>query len=76
MKDMLIARNMKRYGTECKPLNPSQKEQVRNSDKYQSVSQCVLQTMIERKLTGNEMFKLVKEEYERILGKVKSKREE
>ena len=38
--------------------------------KYESVSQCVLQTMTEKKLTGNEMFELVKEECERILGKV------
>ena len=43
------------------------------SSKYESVSQCVLQTMKERELTGNEMFKMVKEECERILGKVKGK---
>jgi len=43
------------------------------SSKYESVSQCVLQTMKERKLTGNEMFKMVQEECERILGKVKGK---
>ena len=41
--------------------------------KYESVSQCVLQTMTEKKLTGNQMFELVKEECERILGKVKEK---
>jgi len=45
------------------------------SSKYESVSQCVLQTMKERKLTGNEMFKMVQEECERILGKVKGKGE-
>ncbi len=33
-----------------------------STSKYESVSQCVLQTMKERKLTGNEMFELVKEE--------------
>ena len=43
------------------------------SSKYESVNQCVLQTMKERKLTGNEMFELVKEECERILEKVKGK---
>ena len=42
------------------------------SSKYKSVGQCVLQTMTEKKLTGNEMFELVKEECERILGKVKN----
>ena len=39
------------------------------SSKYESVNQCVLQTMKENKLTGNDMFKMVKEECERILGK-------
>ena len=43
------------------------------SPKYESVNQCVLQTMKERKLTGNEMFELVKEECERSLGKVENK---
>ncbi len=43
------------------------------SSKYQSVSQCVLQMMKERELTGNEMFKMVQEECERILGEVKGK---
>ena len=43
------------------------------SSKYESVNQCVLQTMKERKLTGNEMFELVKEECERSLGKVENK---
>ena len=40
------------------------------SSKYKSVSQCVLQTMTEKKLTGNQMFEMVKEECERSLGKV------
>ena len=44
-----------------------------SSSKYESVSQCVLQTMTEKKLTGNEMFEMVKEECERILGKVENK---
>ena len=46
---------------------------IGQSSKYESVSQCVLQTMKERGLTGNEMFKMVQEECERILGKVKGK---
>ena len=46
---------------------------IGQSSKYESVSQCVLQTMKERELTGNEMFKMVQEECERILGKVKGK---
>ena len=43
------------------------------SSKYESVSQCVLQTMTEKKLTGNESFELVKDECERILEKVENK---
>ena len=43
------------------------------SSKYERVSQCVLQTMTEKKLTGNKMFKMAEEECERILGKVKGK---
>ena len=43
-----------------------------STQKYESVSQCVLQTMTEKKLTGNQMFELVKEECERILGKVET----
>ena len=43
---------------------------VVQSSKYESVSQCVIQTMKERKLTGIDMFELVKGECERILGKV------
>jgi len=41
---------------------------IGQSSKYESVSQCVLQRMEERKLTGNKMFEMVKEECERILG--------
>jgi len=41
-----------------------------STPKYESVSQCVLQMMTEKKLTGNQMFELVKDECERILGKV------
>jgi len=44
-----------------------------STPKYESVSQCVLQTMTEKKLTGNEMFELVKKECQRILGKVENK---
>ena len=43
------------------------------SSKYESVNQCVLQTMTEKKLTGNKMFELVKDECERILEKVENK---
>ena len=46
---------------------------IGQSSKYESVNQCVLQTMTEKKLTGNKMFELIKEECERILGKVKGK---
>ena len=42
------------------------------SSKYESVFQCVLQTMKENKLTGNQMFEMVKEECERIIGKVET----
>jgi hypothetical protein len=45
-----------------------------STPKYESVSQCVLQTMKENKLTGNEMFKMVKEECERILGELEDKK--
>ena len=37
---------------------------IGQSSKNESVIQCVLQTMEERELTGNEMFELVKEECE------------
>jgi len=43
-----------------------------STSKYESVGQCVLQTMTEKKLTENETFELVKEECERILGKVET----
>ena len=43
---------------------------IGQSSKYESVSQCVLQTMTEKKLTGNKMFEMVKEKCERVLGKV------
>jgi len=35
-----------------------------STPKYESVNQCVLQTMEERELTGNKMFEMVKEECE------------
>ena len=41
-----------------------------STSKYESVNQCVLQTMTEKKLTGNKMFEMVKEECERILGNI------
>ena len=44
-----------------------------STSKYESVAQCVLQTMTDKKLTGNEMFEVVKKECERILEKVKGK---
>ena len=46
---------------------------AQSTPKYESVSQCVLQTMTERKLTGNELFEVVKGECERILEKVRGK---
>ena len=46
---------------------------IGQSSKYESVNQCVLQTMEDRKLTGNKMFEMVKEECERSLGKGKEK---
>ena len=41
-----------------------------STSKYESVNQCVLQTMMEMKLTGNKIFEMVKEERERSLGNV------
>jgi len=41
--------------------------------KYESVRQCILQTMTEKKLTGNEIFELVKEECEKYFEKLKTK---
>ena len=46
---------------------------IGQSSKYESVNQCVIQTMKERKLTGNKMFEMVKEECERSMGSVGSK---
>ena len=46
---------------------------IGQSSKYKSVGHCVLQTMEERKLTGNDMFEIVKEECERILGSSNNK---
>ena len=37
---------------------------IGQSPKYESVGQCVLQTMEERELTGNKMFEMVKVECE------------
>jgi len=45
---------------------------IGQSSKYESVSQCFIQTMKERELTGNKMFEMVKEECERILGKAET----
>ena len=47
---------------------------IGQSSKYESVSQCVLQTMEDRKLTGNKMFEMVKEECERSLGMLEDKK--
>jgi len=47
---------------------------IGQSSKYESVSQCVLQTMTEKKLTGNKMFEMVKEECERSLGRLEDKK--
>jgi hypothetical protein len=46
---------------------------IGQSSKYESVNQCVLQTMKERELTGNKMFEMVKEECERSLGNSENK---
>ena len=37
------------------------------SNNYESVGQCVLQIMKERKLSGNKMFEIVQEECKRLL---------
>ena len=50
-----------------------QSQVIGQSSKYKSVGHCVLQTMEERKLTGNDMFEMVKEECERILGNSNNK---
>ena len=44
---------------------------IGQSSKYESVGQCVLQTMEERELTGNKMFEMVKVECEKQLKKRK-----
>ena len=49
---------------------------IGQSSKYESVNQCVLQTMTEKKLTGNKMFEMVKEECERSLGEVMVEKKE
>ena len=46
---------------------------IGQSSKYESVNQCVLQTMEQRGLTGNKMFEMVKEECERSMVSVGSK---
>ena len=45
-----------------------------STPKYQSVNQCVLQTMMEMKLTGNKMFEMVKEECEKYFEKLKKRK--
>jgi len=47
---------------------------IGQSSKYESVSQCVLQTMTEKKLTGNKMFEMVKEECEKYFEKLKKRK--
>jgi len=44
---------------------------IGKSSKYESVNQCVLQTMEERELTGNKMFEMVKVECEKHFKKLK-----
>ncbi len=45
-----------------------------STSKYESVNQCVLQTMMEMKLTGNKMFEMVKEECEKYFEKLKKRK--
>ena len=47
---------------------------VGKSSKYESVGQCVLQTMEERELTGNKMFEMVKVECEKHFKKLKKRK--
>ena len=47
---------------------------VGQSSKYESVGQCVLQTMEERKLTGNKMFEMVKVECEKNFKQLKKRK--
>ena len=44
---------------------------IGQSSNYESVLQCTLQTMKEDKLTGNEMFKMVRDECEKSFGNIK-----
>ncbi len=44
---------------------------IGQSSKYESINQCVLQTMEDRKLTGNEMFEMVKVECEKHFKQLK-----
>jgi hypothetical protein len=48
---------------------------IGQSSKYESVSQCVLQTMENRELTGNKMFEMVGEECKRNQGSYKKESE-
>ena len=47
---------------------------IGQSSKYESVGQCVLQTMEERELTGNKMFEMVKVECEKHFKHLKKRR--
>ena len=47
---------------------------VGQSSKYESVGQCVLQTMEERELTGNKMFEMVKVECEKHFKQLKKRK--
>ena len=44
------------------------------TSKYESVDQCVIQTMMEMKLTGDKMFEMVKEECEKYFEKLKKRK--
>ena len=44
------------------------------TSKYESVDQCVIQTMMEMKLTGEKMFEIVKEECEKYFEKLKKRK--
>ena len=48
---------------------------IGQSSKYESVSQCVLQTMKEMNLKGNKMFEMVEKECKRNLGTAKKESE-
>ena len=47
---------------------------IGQSSKYESVGQCVLQTMKERELTGNKMFEMVKVECEKHFKQLKKRK--